>query len=66
MRMGEYIGASLELRDLGTILNVFDRHHDGHGELLIYSPGYEAFDIHLFRYTNAGPVPIEISHGGGC
>ena len=66
MRMGEYIGATLELRDLGTILNVFDRHRDGYGELLIYNPGYEGFDIHLFRYTSAGPVPTDISHGGGC
>jgi hypothetical protein len=67
MRMREFIDANYwELANLGTILNVFDRHHDGHGELLIYSPGYEGYDIHLFRYTEAGLVPTNIAHGGGC
>jgi hypothetical protein len=66
MRMSEFFDIELGLPELGTVVNVFDRKGDGHGELLIYRSGYEGYDIHLFRYTDAGPVPTEISHGGGC
>ncbi len=66
MRAAEFQGDSLDYPALGTVLNVFDLHNDGGGELLIYSPGYEGYDIHLFRYTKFGPVATSISHGGGC
>ncbi len=66
MRMAEFQGNSLDYPALGTVLNIFDLHNDGRGELLIYSPGYEGYDIHLFRYTANGPVATSISHGGGC
>jgi hypothetical protein len=66
MRSRDFIDSALDLRDIGIILNVFDRHHDRHGELLIYTSGYEGFEIRLFRHTNAGLVPTQISHGGGC
>jgi hypothetical protein len=66
MRMGEMRGRTLGLDDLPTVLNVFDRRGDHEGELLLYSRGYEGFDIHLFRYTDTGPVPTTIAVGGGC
>ena len=66
MRLTIFSDAGLDLAALGTILNVFDRKHSGHGELLIYDPGYESFDLHLFRYTGTGPVPTDISLSGGC
>ncbi len=50
---------------LGSILNVFDR-ADGYGDVLIYFPGYEGYNIHLFRYTDAGLVATAVSHGDGC
>jgi hypothetical protein len=50
---------------LGQVLNVFDR-PDGYGDVLIYFAGYEGYDIHLFRYTDAGIVATKISHGDGC
>jgi hypothetical protein len=57
----EYLG----LNQLGSVLNVFDR-PDGYGDVLIYFPGYEGYNIKLFRYTTAGPVATKISHGDGC
>jgi hypothetical protein len=50
---------------LGSVLNVFDR-PDGYGDALIYFQGYEGYNIHLFRYTDAGLVATRISHGDGC
>lgn len=50
---------------LGTVLNVFDR-PDGYGDVLIYFQGYEGYNIHLFRYTDAGLLATKISHGDGC
>jgi hypothetical protein len=50
---------------LGQVLNVFDR-ADGYGDVLIFFPGYEGYDIHLFRYTDAGLVATKVSHGDGC
>ncbi len=55
-----------DLETLGTVLNVFDRNSDGHGELLILSTGYEGFSIQLFRYTDAGPVGTGICFGGSA
>ena len=66
LRMIEFQGAETDFGSLGTIVNVFDLRNNGHGELLIYNPGYEGYDIHLFRYTKSGPVTTSISHGGGC
>lgn len=66
MRMSESIDADLGLADLGTILNVFNPNSDGHGALLIFEPGYEGYNIQLYRYTDAGPVPTKVSHGAGC
>jgi hypothetical protein len=55
----------VSLGQLGQVLNVFDR-TDGYGDVLIYFAGYEGYDIHLFRYTDAGLVATKISHGDGC
>jgi len=66
MRIRESSNADLGIEALGVVLNVFDRVHDGHGELLIYSPGYEGYDLHLFRYEESGPVRRAVSLSGGC
>lgn len=49
------------------ILNVLDRMHNHHGQLLIFTNSYagESFDIMLHDY-NAGPVRTKVSVGGGC
>jgi hypothetical protein len=60
---GELGDTSLDSR--GEVLNIFDR-PDGYGDVLMYFPGYEGYDIHLFRYTDKGVVATEISHGDGC
>jgi hypothetical protein len=51
---------------LPYVLNVFDRHGDGYGEVLVFFPGYEGFNIQLFRYTEKGLVATKISIGDGC
>jgi hypothetical protein len=50
---------------LGEVLNVFDR-RDGYTDVLFYFPGYEGYNIQLFRYTHEGFVATKISHGDGC
>lgn len=66
MREGEFIDAPVELTNLGNVVNVFDHYGDGNGELLFYMPGYESYELRLFRYSNRGPVRTEIAVGGGC
>jgi hypothetical protein len=56
----------LSLNQLGHVLNVFDRHGDGYGEVLVFFPGYEGYTIQLFRYTPAGLVATKVSQGDGC
>jgi len=51
---------------LPYVLNVFDRHGDGYGEVLVFFPGYEGFNIQLFRYTEKGLVATKVSIGDGC
>jgi hypothetical protein len=65
MTKGFYREEDMNLDQLGAVLNVFDR-QDGYGDVLLYMPGYEGYDIHLFRYTDAGLVATTISHGDGC
>lgn len=62
---GFYSEDEMVLSQLGEVLNVFDR-PDGYGDVLVYIPGYEGYDIHLFRYTDAGLAATKISQGDGC
>jgi hypothetical protein len=55
----------VDLGRLPFVLNVFDR-PDGYGDVLVYFPGPEGYDIHLLRYTDAAMVFTKISHGDGC
>jgi len=66
MRMRELMDSQLDLETLGNVLNVFDLHHDGYGQVLIYSTGYEGYGISLYRFTDAGLTGTKIAHGGGC
>lgn len=50
---------------LGSVVNVFDR-ADGYGDVLIYFQGYEGYNVHLFRYADAGLVATAVSQGDGC
>lgn len=58
----------LDLEHLPKILNVFEDRATGNGQLLMYSTGLEAFNLDLLRYTDKGPVPMDVgvSLSGGC
>lgn len=66
MRTREFSGLALDRRYLGTILNVFDPDSDGHGALLIFGRGYEGVGITLYRYTDTGLLPTNISCNSGA
>ena len=51
---------------LGLILNVFDRDHDGWGEVLLAQGGYESLRISLLKYSPSGLQPTEIEYAYGC
>lgn len=57
---------AVSLNQLDHVLNVFDRHGDGYGEVLMYQAGYENFAVRLIRYTQTGLVLTKISMGDGC
>lgn len=55
-----------DLASLPKVMNVVDRTHDGWGDLLIYMPGLESYEVRLFHYSATGPVASEINISGGC
>jgi hypothetical protein len=51
---------------LGLILNVFDRDHDGWGEVLLARGGYESMGLSVLEYSPTGFQPSGIEFGFGC
>ena len=51
---------------MGLILNVFDRNHDGWGEVLIVQAGYEGEWLSLLEYSESGFQPTGIGYSYGC
>ena len=51
---------------LGLILNIFDRDHDGWGEVLMAGSGYESTSLSLLEYSPSGFQPTGIEYGYGC
>ncbi|WP_039941261.1 hypothetical protein [Leptospira alexanderi] len=66
LRISEYQHMSLNFKDLGTILNVFDEDGDGWREVLMYNMGYESESIDLLEYSKQGPKENHYSSGHGC
>jgi hypothetical protein len=51
---------------LGLVLNVFDRDHDGWGEVLFAQAGYESVGLKLLEYSASGFERTGIAHSFGC
>jgi hypothetical protein len=51
---------------LGLVLNVFDRNHDGWGEVLMEQSGYESTNLTVLDYSSGGFQPAGIELSGGC
>jgi hypothetical protein len=65
LRMSEFEG-KVAREHLGLILNVFDRDHDGWGEVLVARGGYESMRLSLLEYSPTGFQPTGIEYGYGC
>jgi hypothetical protein len=65
LRMPEFDGA-IGREQMGLILNVFDRNHDGWGEVLIVQAGYEGEWLSLLEYSESGFQPTGIGYSYGC
>jgi hypothetical protein len=65
LRMFEFQGR-VAREHLGLVLNVFDRTHDGWGEVLIARGGYESMSLSLLEYSPAGFQPTGIAYDYGC
>jgi hypothetical protein len=51
---------------LGLVLNVFDRDHDGWGEVLVANGGYESMSLSMLEYSPTGFRPTGIAYSYGC
>jgi hypothetical protein len=65
LRMSEFEG-HVAREHLGLILNVFDRNHDGWGEVLVARGGYESMRLSLLEYSPTGFQATGIEYGYGC
>ena len=65
LRMFEFQGR-VDREQEGLILNIFDRDHDGWGEVLLAQGGYESMSISLLEYSPAGLQPTGIQYAYGC
>ena len=65
LRMFEFQG-NVAREHLGLILNVFDRDHDGWGEVLLARGGYESMGLSLLEYSPTGFQATGIEYGYGC
>jgi hypothetical protein len=65
LRTFEFQG-SIEREQLGLVLNVIDRDHDGWGEIIFAQGGYESLAIELREYTATGFAPAGASFVAGC
>jgi hypothetical protein len=65
LRMFEFQG-KVAREHLGLVLNVFDRDHDGWGEVLLARGGYESMNLSLLEYSLTGFQPTGIGYGFGC
>jgi hypothetical protein len=53
-------------KQLGLVLNVFDRNQDGWGEVLMEQSGYESTNLTVLDYSSDGFQPAGIELSGGC
>ena len=65
LRIFEFQG-KVEREHLGLVLNVFDRDHDGWGEVLLARGGYESMGLSVLEYSPTGFQPTGIGFGYGC
>lgn len=65
LRMFEFQGR-VAREHLGLILNIFDRNHDGWGEVLLAQGGYESMGISALEYSPTGFQPTGIKYAYGC
>jgi hypothetical protein len=65
LRMFEF-GGRVAREHEGLVLNIFDRNHDGWGEVLLAQGGYESMSISLLEYSPTGFQPTGIEYAFGC
>src|SRR5262249_40871504 len=65
LHMSEFHG-TLAREHFGLILNTFDRHHDGWGEVLVAHGGYESMTLELLEYSARGLQPTGVEYTFGC
>jgi hypothetical protein len=65
LRMFEF-GGRIGREHEGLVLNIFDRDHDGWGEVLLAQGGYESMSISLLEYSPTGFQPTGIEYAFGC
>src|SRR4051812_4572506 len=65
LRMTEF-NRTLSREHLGLVLDVFDRDHDGWGEVLVAQGGYESMSLSLLEYSAGGFRPTGIEYAHGC
>ena len=65
LRMFEFQG-KVAREHLGLVLNVFDRDHDGWGEVLLARGGYESMELSVLEYSPTGFQPTGVEFGFGC
>jgi hypothetical protein len=65
LRMFEFEGRIAREHE-GLVLNIFDRDHDGWGEVLLAQGGYESMSISLLEYSPTGFQPTGIEYAFGC
>jgi len=65
LRMFEFQGRVAKEHQ-GLVLNVFDRDHNGWGEVLMAQGGYESMTLSLLKYSPTGFQPTGIEYGYGC
>ena len=51
---------------LGLVLNVLDRDHDGWGEVLFAQGGYESLSVEELRLSPAGFQATGMTYSYGC
>jgi hypothetical protein len=65
LRMFEF-GGRVAREHEGLVFNIFDRDHDGWGEMLMAQGGYESMSISLLEYSPTGFQPTGIEYAYGC
>jgi len=65
LHMPEFEG-TIRREQMGLILNVFDRDHDGWGEVLIAQAGYEGGWLSLLKYAEGRLDDTGIGYSFGC